>query len=97
MFKAISAAKFDNCSECTDGMIIWITKQNLKEVALSSVGPKKFYCGRKHKFDLSAQGECDAKGRVLDVSIGHPGSTSDYFALVTSSLHTKLEKMFFAS
>ena len=25
------------------------------------------------------QGPCDSKGRFLEVSIGHPGSTSDYF------------------
>ena len=37
----------------------------------------------------------DAKCRVLDVSIGHPGSTSDYLAFVTSSLHNKLERKFF--
>ena len=34
---------------------------------------------------------CDVKGRFLDVTIGHPGSTSDYLAFVTSNLHAKLE------
>ena len=49
-------------------------------------------CGRKGKFGLNMQGACDAKGRFLDISIGYPGSTSDYLAFATSSLRTKLEK-----
>ena len=31
------------------------------------------------------------KGRYLDVTIGHPSSTSDYLLFVTSKLRTKLE------
>ena len=34
---------------------------------------------------------CDAKGRFIDVCIGHPGFTSDYLAFCTSSLKYKLE------
>ena len=30
--------------------------------------------------------------KKLDMSIGHPGSTSDYLAFMTSSLHSKVEK-----
>ena len=66
-------------------------KPNIKDVTVSKVGVKKFYCGRKNKFGLNLQGACDVKGRHLDVTIGHPGSTSDYLAFVTSKLHAKLE------
>ena len=37
------------------------------------------------------QGTCDYKGRFLDVSIGHPGSTSDFLAFDTSILKHRLE------
>ena len=91
-FKEISAAKFDNCAGCMDGLLIWITKTNSNEESVPSVGPKKFYCGRKCNFGLNMQGTCDVKCRTLDVSIGHPGSISDYLAFVTSNLHAKLER-----
>ena len=35
---------------------------------------------------------CEENGKFLDTSIRHPGSTSDYLAFVTNSLHTKVEK-----
>ena len=38
------------------------------------------------------QGACDKRGRFLDVSINHPGATSDYLAFITSELHHKLEQ-----
>ena len=71
---------------------MWITKPNVNEEPVSSVDPKKFYCEHKGKFGLNFQGVCDAKFRFLDVSIGHPGSTSDYLAFATSILHDKHEK-----
>jgi DDE superfamily endonuclease len=38
------------------------------------------------------EGTCDARGRFLDVSIGHPASTSaDFLAFTTSSFHKKIE------
>ena len=40
---------------------------------------------------MNLQGACDVKGRYLDVTIGHPGSTSVYLAFVTSKFHAKLE------
>ena len=67
------------------------TKPNIKGVAVSKVGVKKFFCRCKNKFGLNLQGVCDVKGRYLDVTIGYPDSTLDYFAFVTSKLHTKLE------
>ena len=38
------------------------------------------------------QGTCDKRGRFLDVSINHPGATSDYLAFITSELHHKLDQ-----
>ena len=52
-FKAISEAKFDNCIGCIDGMLVWITKPNENEVSVSSIGPKKFYCGHTQKIRLN--------------------------------------------
>ena len=55
-------------------------------------GPMKFMCGRKKKFGVNLQGVCDVEGRFLDISIGHPGSTSDHLAFSTSRLFYKLEQ-----
>ena len=38
------------------------------------------------------QGTCDVKGIFLDVTIGHPGSTSGYLDFVASIFHANLEK-----
>jgi hypothetical protein len=45
----------------------------------------------KEEVGLNFQGVYDAKGRFLDVYIGHPGSTSNFLAFCTSSLKYKLE------
>ena len=63
-----------------------------KTVNLAGCGAKKFMCGRKKKCGLNMQGTCDARGSFLDVSISHPGSTSDYLAFMTSPLRHKLEE-----
>jgi hypothetical protein len=54
----------------------------MKECEKSNCDPKKFYCGCKKRFGLNLQAVCDSEGRFLDVAIGHPGSTSDYLALL---------------
>ena len=38
------------------------------------------------------QGVSDVRGRFLDVTINHPGSTSDYLAWITSGLKHKVEQ-----
>ena len=91
-FKAISTLGFDNCAGCIDGLIVWTLRSNENDTVTSEVGVKNFYFVRKGKFGLNLQGPCEANGKFLDISIGHPGSTSDYLAFVTSSLHTKVEK-----
>ena len=73
-------------------MITRITKPNKKELLVSLVGPKKFCCRYKCEFGLSTQGVYDAKCRFSDVSVGYPGSMSDYAALVTSGLYSNVKK-----
>lgn len=83
-FCKASQAGFSNCIGTIDGVLIWIEKPTKSEAEYCGVGPKKFYCGRKHKFGLNMQAVCDHHGRFIDVSIGHPGSTSDYLSFSTS-------------
>ena len=91
-FKSKSAAGFDCCVGAIDGMLVWINKPTKKECEAMKIGPKKFYCGRKKKFALNLQGICDAEYRFLDVSIKHPGATSDYLSFRTSTIHHKVEE-----
>ena len=48
-------------------------------------------CGRKKKFGLNCQAVCDVRGRILDISIIYPGSTSDCLAFEGMSLFRDLE------
>lgn len=59
---------------------------------MTNIGPKKFHCGRKSKFGLNMQAVCDRRGHFLDISIEHPGSTSDYLAFITSPLRYLVER-----
>jgi len=90
-FEAKSTPRFSVCVGALDGMLVWMEKPTDKECEEAKCDTKKFHCIRKSKFGLNLQGVCDVKGRYLDVTIGHPGSTSDYLAFVTSKLHAKLE------
>ena len=91
-FKAKSQAGFDCCVGCIDGILIWTEKPNASDCELSTCGAKKFLCGRKKKYGLNMQAVCDADRRFLDVSICHPGSTSDFLAFAISPLKHKLER-----
>jgi hypothetical protein len=51
----------------------------------------KFFCGQKKKFGLNCQAVRDVRGKILDLSILYPGSTSDILAFEGSSLFQKLE------
>ena len=90
-FKAKSAVGFNNCAGCLDGLLIWTHKPSDVELKQLKIGGKKFFCGRKKKFDLNMQAVCDACGRFLDVEIKHLGATSHYLAFALSRLHHKLE------
>lgn len=91
-FQQISTPGFDNCAGCIDGMLVWTEKPPDKVAEYAGCPPKKFFCGRKHKFGLNFQGLCDHKGRFLDVSCGSPASTSDFLAFTLSSIFLRLEK-----
>ena len=71
--------------------MVWISRPSLNDYNTAEVGVKNFFCGRKGKFGLNLQGVCDVRGRFLDVTIAHPGSTSDYLSFVTSCFCQKLE------
>jgi DDE superfamily endonuclease len=88
-FKSKSQVGFDNCVGTIDGLLVWTKKFSDEECCWAGVGPKKFFCGRKHKFGLNLQGTCDAENRFIDVSINHPASTSDFLAFSTLSLYHK--------
>ena len=94
-FQATSSADFDHCFGAIKGLLTWTPKPNANDFSVLAVGVKKFFCGRKNKFGLNMKGVCDVKGRYLDISIGHPGSASDYLAFVTSKLHSNLENLVF--
>jgi hypothetical protein len=91
-FKYLSAASFDNCAGCVDGLLIWIQKPNQTTVQETKVGQTKYFCGRKNKYGLNLQGTCDHKRRFIDIDIRHPAATSDYLAFQTSALNKKLEQ-----
>jgi hypothetical protein len=59
---------------------------------MAKCGPKKFFCGCKHKFGLNMQGTCNSHGCFLDIMIEHLAARSDFLALATSDLKHKLER-----
>jgi DDE superfamily endonuclease len=85
-FKAKSGVEFDNCVGAIDGMLIWIHKPSIHDTQRVKCGAKKFFCGRKKKFGLNMQACCDSAGKFLDISICHPGATSDYLSFQTINL-----------
>jgi len=91
-FKKNSKANFDNVAGAVHGMLAWTERPHLRDCDGATVGPKKFFCGRKKKFGLNLQGVCDHEGRFLDVSIGHLASTADWLCFKTSSLYDQLEQ-----
>jgi hypothetical protein len=91
-FEKKSRAGFSICAGAIDGLLIWIEKPTAEDCEVAKCGPKKFFCGRKHKFGLNMQGTCDSHGRFLDIMIEHPAATSDYLAFSTSALKHKLER-----
>ena len=90
-FANVSAADFRCCAGAVDGILVWIHKPSPKECENAGCGAKKFHCGRKKKFGLNCQAVCDVRGRILDISIIYPGSTSDVLAFEGMSLFQKLE------
>ena len=91
-FKRKSQAGFDNCAGAIDCMVIWTEQPSLASCKAASCGRLKFFCGRKKKYGIGLQGTCDAQGRFLDFSMGHPATTSDFLAFSTSSIFYKLKE-----
>jgi hypothetical protein len=90
-FRQGSAVDFDNCAGAIDGILIWIQKPTIGDAAKSGIGMKKLYCGRKHKFGLNCQAVSDKRGRFLDISIKHGGSSADCLAFEASDFYKRLE------
>jgi DDE superfamily endonuclease len=91
-FEENSAARIDCCAGAFNGILIWIEKPRAVECVTAECSAKKFFCGRKHKIGLNMQqGTVDAEGKLIDVSIGHLASTSDFLAFSTSKFHKKIK------
>lgn len=90
-FQRVSKAGFDCCAGAVDGILIWTHKPSPQDCDNSGCSSGKFMCSRKKKFGLNCQAVCDVRGRVLDLSIRYPGSTSDCLAFEGMSLFQRLE------
>jgi hypothetical protein len=90
-FYKASSAGFRCCAGAIDGILIWVHKPSPKDCVDAGCSSGKFLCGRKKKFGLNCQAVCDVRGRILDISILYPGSTSDCLAFEGMSLFHKLE------
>ena len=85
-----SQAGFDCCVGAVDGILIWIIRPSPSCCNVSKCDATKFFCGRKHKFGLNCQAVADCQGRLLDMSIRYPSSTSDCLAFESSALFSEL-------
>ena len=90
-FLRVSAANFGCCAGAIDGILIWIHQPSTADCIEAGCDTRKFFCARKHKFGLNCQAVSDARGKILDLSILYPGSTSDILAFEGMSLFHKLE------
>jgi DDE superfamily endonuclease len=90
-FQKVSRAGFKCCAGAIDGILIWIHKPSKKDCMDVGCNDGKFMCSRKSKFGLNCQAVCDVRGRILDISIMYPGSTSDCLAFEGMSLFHQLE------
>jgi hypothetical protein len=91
-FHAVSSAGFKSCAGAIDGILVWIHKPAPKDCMGSGCSSGKFMCGRKKKFGLNCQAVSDGWGRILDIAILYPGSTSGVLAFEGMSLFQKLEQ-----
>jgi hypothetical protein len=86
-----SAANFDTCVGCLDGMLVWIHPPSKEECEKIGVGQAKFICGRKSKFGLNLQAICDSEKRFLDISIKFGASASDLLAFEASPIRVHMD------
>ena len=90
-FEKVSHAGFMCCAGAIDGILIRIYKPSKKDCMDIGCNDGKFMCSRKSKFGLNCQAVCDVRGRILDISIIYPGSTSDCLAFAGMLLFHQLE------
>jgi len=90
-FQRASQANIDICAGAIDGILIWIEKPSSKQAEKAEVNQGKFLCGRKGKFGLNCQAVSDLRGKILDISIGYGGSSSDCLAFERSELFDRCE------
>jgi hypothetical protein len=90
-YQQVSAANIDICAGAIDGILIWMAKPTSKQAENAEVNQGKFLCGRKGKFGLNCQAVSDVRGRILDISIGYGGSSSDCLAFERSELFDRCE------
>jgi len=74
-----------------DGMLVWTEKPTDAACKMAHCGPRKFFCGRKHKYGLNMQAVCDHECRFLDIEVYHPAATRDWLVFCSSALYRKLE------
>lgn len=91
-FANVSKADFTCCAGAIDGILIWTHKPSLSDCQNAGCSVGKFMCGRKKKYGLNCQAVSDVRGRILDISIVYPGSTSDCLAFEGMSLFDRLEQ-----
>lgn len=90
-WKAVSSVDFDCCAGAIDGVLIWIHQPTESDADVSGPGRKKFFCARKNKYGINCQAVCDSRGRILDISMGYGGLSSDCVAFEASQLWNSLE------
>jgi hypothetical protein len=91
-FYEVSSAGFGCCDGAVDGILIWIHKPSAKGCTDSRCSLGTFFCGKQKKYGLDYQAVCDVWGRIFDISILYPGSTTDCLAFEGMSLFQKLEE-----
>jgi hypothetical protein len=95
-FRQVSGANFACCTGAIDRILIWVHRPRERDCIESGCSAGKFFCGRKKMFGLNCQAVSDVNGRILDISIMYPGSTSDCLAFKGMTLFQKLESSMLA-
>jgi hypothetical protein len=90
-FRQVSSANFACCAGAIEGILIWIHRPCERDCVECGCSAGKFFCGRKKKFGLNCQAVSDVRGRILDMSMIYPGSTSDCLAFEGMTLFQNLE------
>lgn len=91
-FQSKSTVGFTGCAGAVDGIVIWTHRPRKKDAKAADVDAGKFFCYRKNKFGLNCQVVSDVVGKILDISIAYPGSTSDLLSFEASDLWKECDK-----